>query len=570
MPDAVPFFTIVTATRNAAAVLPRLLESLAGQSCRDFELIIQDGASTDDTVAVAEARRELLPALSIVSVPDTGIYDAWNRALAHARGSWILFLGTDDSLYSSRALAEVQIWLKSLAQDIAFAGCSLVLTTQRGTPVEIWHPGKHPVSDLPNGMPFPHPALCYRRSLFARGGFSTTYRIAGDYDFLCRSLTDANSAACEVLLSRMSIGGISGSMPTMLDSELERLRISRRYFPKAWRLPLYARICRSALVCLIHSLIGLKGALIFADAVRWCRGKPSLWTRRDVPMPVPSARDDASPRFSLLIATFGRLEALRKLLASLSEQSCRSFEVLIADQNPPGFLDALTAEFQDTLPLRVLPVSPKGVSQARNALLPHVRGDLVAFPDDDCWYRPDTLEQALAFFEAKPHVHGVFGQWHDPAGAIRPRPFRLRRAITRFSAFQRGETFVQFYRKALVDVVGGFDPELGPGTGLPYGSGEDTDYVLRALDAGFTVVYAPEVQIYHPDAFRISHSPGMIRSYATGRMRLLRKHKLPFWFKLANIAYPLLCLPFEGKKAWTYRKTMFFARLAGLLDGEKI
>jgi glycosyltransferase involved in cell wall biosynthesis len=55
-----PFFTIITATYNAAATLPRLLDSLAAQTCRDFELVIQDGASTDATAAIAEAYRERL------------------------------------------------------------------------------------------------------------------------------------------------------------------------------------------------------------------------------------------------------------------------------------------------------------------------------------------------------------------------------------------------------------------------------------------------------------------------------------------------------------------------------
>ncbi|MDR3362753.1 MAG: glycosyltransferase [Desulfovibrio sp.] len=77
----VPFFTIITATRNAAATLPRLLDFLACQTCRDFELVIQDGASTDGTVGLAEAYRDLLPALSLDSAPDRGIYDAWNKAL---------------------------------------------------------------------------------------------------------------------------------------------------------------------------------------------------------------------------------------------------------------------------------------------------------------------------------------------------------------------------------------------------------------------------------------------------------------------------------------------------------
>jgi len=194
--------------------------------------------------------------------------------------------------------------------------------------------------------------------------------------------------------------------------------------------------------------------------------------------------------FSLLIATVNRAEPLRRLLASLEEQSYHDFEILIADQNPPGFLDELYAEFQNTLPLRVITVPDKGVSQARNALLPHAQGQLVAFPDDDCWYEPETLEQVRAFFAANPHVYAVLGQWHDPAGSIRLQASG--RAINRFSAFRRGGTLVQFYRKAVVDAVGGFDPELGPGTGLPYGCGEDTDYVLRALAAGFTVVFTPK------------------------------------------------------------------------------
>ena len=85
-----PLFTIITAAYNAAATLPRLLDSLAGQTCRDFELIIQDGASKDDTVAMAESYRHKLPALSLASEPDTGIYDAWNKALSRVRGEWVL------------------------------------------------------------------------------------------------------------------------------------------------------------------------------------------------------------------------------------------------------------------------------------------------------------------------------------------------------------------------------------------------------------------------------------------------------------------------------------------------
>jgi len=270
--------------------------------------------------------------------------------------------------------------------------------------------------------------------------------------------------------------------------------------------------------------------------------------------------------FSLLVATLDRIEEPRRLLASLTAQSCHDFEILIADQNPPGFLDGLYAEFQDRLQLRVISVPNKGLSLARNALLPHARGTFIAFPDDDCWYRSDTLEQAATFFTMNPQVHGLLGQWHDPDSSFRLQPLRPGHAITRFWAIKRGLSITQFYRKEVVDAVGDFDPEFG----VPHSASEDTDYLLRALARGFIVVSAPSVQIYHPDAYqKPSHSLEKVRSYSASSMHLFHKHNLPLWFKLAVVAYPLLHVPFEGRKAWPYRKTVFLARLAGLFAREK-
>jgi GT2 family glycosyltransferase len=127
--------------------------------------------------------------------------------------------------------------------------------------------------------------------------------------------------------------------------------------------------------------------------------------------------------------------------------------------------------------------------------------------------------------------------------------------------------YTQFYRKSVIETVGDFDPNLGPGTGLPYGCGEDTDYLLRVLKAGFTVLRTPSVMVLHPAVNM--RSPGLrdkTRAYARGRMYLLRKHNMPKWFVLANILYPLLCLPVECLHQFLlvvrYRWTMFRARLA--------
>ena len=124
-----PFFTIITSTYNAAATLPRLLDSLASQTCRDFNWIVQDGASSDNTMQIVEQYRDHLPEILANSDKDSGIYDAWNKAIDRWQdnmGEWVLFLGADDRLVSEDILAKVQEQISNLPEDIIFAAGDMI------------------------------------------------------------------------------------------------------------------------------------------------------------------------------------------------------------------------------------------------------------------------------------------------------------------------------------------------------------------------------------------------------------------------------------------------------------
>src|SRR5882672_6242686 len=97
-------------------------------------------------------------------------------------------------------------------------------------------------------------------------------------------------------------------------------------------------------------------------------------------------------KISLILSTVGRTEELARFLEHLDRQTYRSFELLIVDQNPEGILDSLVRQHRERFPLLHLR-SEQGLSHARNVGLQHFSGDVVAFPDDDCWYGPDTLEK---------------------------------------------------------------------------------------------------------------------------------------------------------------------------------
>ena len=107
-------FSIITITYNASQVLPATLSSVMAQTCKDVEHIIIDGASADDTVALAEAYRkknlmeDSLHRVIVVSEPDKGLYDAMNKGIAMATGDYVLFLNAGDTVPAPDTLEMVE------------------------------------------------------------------------------------------------------------------------------------------------------------------------------------------------------------------------------------------------------------------------------------------------------------------------------------------------------------------------------------------------------------------------------------------------------------------------------
>jgi GT2 family glycosyltransferase len=291
-------------------------------------------------------------------------------------------------------------------------------------------------------------------------------------------------------------------------------------------------------------------------------------------------------KFSLLIVTTDRLFLVERLLHSLAAQTYGNFEVLLVHgPDCPQEARATVGRFPG-MDIRLLSSKDHCLSRSRNTALTDTTGDIIAFPDDDCVYCPDTLENAAALFKAHPEADVLMAvrkdlQEADILPAVRKdiqkdgavsvvRAEKALPAVNRYAAFRHSGTIVQFYRKQCAEAVGPFDERLGPGTGLPYGCGEDTDYVLRALAAGFGVYRARSVVVRHaPFAIRDPGIGAKIEAYACGRMYLLRMHRLPLWFVLANIVWPLLCVPGECLRECLtvarFRRRMFNARLASFL-----
>ncbi len=214
--------------------------------------------------------------------------------------------------------------------------------------------------------------------------------------------------------------------------------------------------------------------------------------------------------FDLVVATVDRVDALDRLLASLERQTHRDFRVLLVDQNEDERL-AETLAAHDALQIEQLR-SGRGLSRARNAALPKLTGDAVVFPDDDCVYEPDLLERVAARLAADPELDGLTGR--EPSWTTGPA------VLTRENLWNRAISFTIFLRRRVVEQVGTFDESLG----LPAASGEEIDYLVRALDSGARIEYDPSLIVEHdqkPDADAFGAREGKSLGY------ILRKHHYP-------------------------------------------
>lgn len=229
---------------------------------------------------------------------------------------------------------------------------------------------------------------------------------------------------------------------------------------------------------------------------------------------------------SLIVATLDRTAELNKLLASLVAQSYQDFEVIVVDQNPDGRLLPILQRYPQ-LAIQHLR-SARGLSRARNVGLPHAKGELVGFPDDDCWYPPRLLASLKTTFDSHPDCAVVFTALRDANHeTVGPRWPMHAGYWAKDHVWVNGISPAGFVRREVVDAIGLFDERIGVGAATPYQSGEDVDYFVRPLKRGWKIWYDPALTVHHPSFHRLDRIRERSYSYALGGGYTLRAHAYP-------------------------------------------
>lgn len=276
-----PQISVVVAVFNSKATLQQCIDSFARQNYAHKELIVIDGGSTDGSVDVLAANQHVVDYW--ISEPDRGIYSAWNKALDHAHGEWICFLGADDYFWSEDALALMSVQLQQLSPSVQVAYGAIMVVNAHGAVIHPfgapWHRVRRRFRQL---MSIPHQGTMHRRSLFQRHGrFDESFRIAGDYELLLRELKTADAFFVpDVVVSAMRQGGGISSTPGNAWVVLKETRQAQLknglYLPGIYWLLAVARLgMRFAL----WSVIGEHATRRALDMGRRLLGLPPFWTR---------------------------------------------------------------------------------------------------------------------------------------------------------------------------------------------------------------------------------------------------------------------------------------------------
>ncbi len=225
-----------------------------------------------------------------------------------------------------------------------------------------------------------------------------------------------------------------------------------------------------------------------------------------------------SPSFDLVVATVGRGDELARFLDSLETQEYPRLRVILVDQNSDDRLAEITAG--RAVRLEILRSAP-GLSRARNVALAQVHADVVAFPDDDCIYPPGLLARVANRFASDARLGGLSGRAADADGRSAASWKSDGATLTSANVWNRAISFAIFLRRDVVERVGTFDERLGLGSGEPWSSGEEIDFLIRAVRGGARIEYDPSLVVVHEvreDDTEIGARDGASVGY------LLRKH----------------------------------------------
>ncbi|TIP74946.1 MAG: glycosyltransferase [Mesorhizobium sp.] len=177
--------SVLTVCWNSAATIRHTLDSFFSQSHESKELIVVDGASSDETLSIVHSYPQ--EQMRLLSEPDRGMYDALNKGLRLYTGDAIGVLNSDDCYHDRFVLSRISEALQEA--DVAHGSLNFVENQLTKRVVRRWRATPKPSKGFRSGWMPAHPTFYVRRTVAeAVGDFDLELKVASDYDWMLRAI----------------------------------------------------------------------------------------------------------------------------------------------------------------------------------------------------------------------------------------------------------------------------------------------------------------------------------------------------------------------------------------------
>ena len=518
-----PKVSVIIPVYNCELYIAQAIESVLNQTYTDYEIIVINDGSTDNTYQVLQP---YMKKIRYFSQENKGLSATRNQGIKMAKGKLISLLDADDLFLYYKLQEQVAIFEAEPSIGLVQSGWRVV--NEKGEKIEDvkpWH--KSPELDLvtwlkwkatnPSGMMF-------RKEWLERvNGFNEDLRRLEDFDIVirlalagCQATWFPKVAVCY----RQHRGNMTRNLLAQIEVEekildelfsnpnlpgkIQHLEKELRYGSLIWNCwRLYKTSNFSEMATYLQKSLSYTSDPPTVAICTWIE----LFTKLDSQegnqfnaysfsqLPqwkklISNIFNPVVPRVSVIIATYNNAHYILEAIASIFNQTYRSYEIIVIDDGSTDNTRQVLEPYLDKI--RYLYQENKGVSHARNLGLEMARGEFISFLDADDFFLPDKLAKQVAVFDAHPSLGIVHSGWrlvNEKGEKISDIEFwhwygSLELDLETWVVW-KPVTISMMFRKSWIKSVGGFDTR--------WHHGEDIDLVLRLSVNGCQAVWLPKI-----------------------------------------------------------------------------
>ena len=523
---ATPRVSVITPCYNHGKYIHEMLDSMDRQTFQNFEVIIVNDGSIDDTTRILNRIRR--KNTKIIHIDHCGPAGARNIGIKNAKGDLVINLDADDTLDPTFLQKCVEIMeshpnVGIVYSDVVFFGYKNERFVLPEYSLETMLRGNCIIANA-----------CFRKADWEKTGGYATAMVYGyeDYDFWL-SILELGRDVYKI------------NEPLAFYRTYEQPQVCRSGRRKKNQYQLQEMICRA-----------FRRHMDLFNKIPHVREELLAMERHFIREKTVPLLDNTFPIFSIVTPTNKRPQLLRRAIKSVIDQSFRNWEQIIVDDANDPESARIVAEFNDQRIKYIVHEKQAGAAGARNTGIRHATGYFINFLDDDDEYLPGILEKTLNAFEEATNDPGFV--WtgvtrvKDTAAGEEtlvtltwPSDFATRgHGLMASTAIGNG--FGLSVKKECIEKIGYYDETLA--------RGEDTDFIIR-LSKLYNFRTVPEVlvKIHHHDNHQLT-SPIFIQDKCEVYGKLIERHfdfLMRYWdtYYMHNKVYATLCYQLNKKKA---------------------